>query len=120
MGHIRQYNDVVESSRLDYTTSDGTRPFPDNGDTYGMIRFHTSEIEKIDIPYGERFGGSNTDGPPCTLNGFTASRNGQIIPEWQFQGRFEPEDGAELYVVTNGEGKLLAVFDKGKFRPVER
>ena len=41
------------------------------------------EQENIKTPYGEIFGGTNTDGPPCTLNGFTGARNGQIIPEWQ-------------------------------------
>ena len=39
----------------------------------------------------------NTDGPPCTLNGFTGARNGKIIPEWNFSGRTEPKNGAELY-----------------------
>ncbi|MFN2744015.1 MULTISPECIES: hypothetical protein [unclassified Bacillus (in: firmicutes)] len=119
VGHINKYDDVVESFRLDYSFPDGTRPFPEGGSTYGMIRFKTKEVDKISIPYGERMGGTNTDGPPCTQNGFTSARNGEIVPEWQFQGRFEPEKGAELYTVINGEEKLIAIFDKGRFRPIE-
>ncbi|MGG3573625.1 T7SS effector LXG polymorphic toxin [Bacillus gobiensis] len=119
VGHINNYGDVVESFRLDYSFPDGTRPFPADGDSYGMIRFKTKEIDEIEIPYGERFSGTNTDGPPCTQNGFTGSRNGEIVPEWKFTSgqRFSPEDGAELYKVSAGEEKLLGVFDAtlGKF-----
>ena len=71
---IKKYEDVVESSRLDYTIWDGTRPYPEGGNSYAMIRFKTSKIDEIDIPYGEKFGGANTDGPPCTLNGFTGAK----------------------------------------------
>ncbi|WP_369899946.1 hypothetical protein [Bacillus manliponensis] len=111
VGHISKYDDVVESSRLDYTYEDGTRPFPDDGDTYGMIRFKSDYADEINIPYGEKFNGKNTDGPPCTLNGFTGSRNGEIIPEWKFSGYYFPQDGAELYKVVNDNEKLIAVFD---------
>ncbi len=48
----------------------------------------------ITIPYGDKFGGSNTDGPPCTLNGFTGSRNGITVPEYKFTNRTMPKDGA--------------------------
>ncbi|MFS0864285.1 hypothetical protein [Fredinandcohnia sp. 179-A 10B2 NHS] len=121
VGHIKSYDDVVESSRLDYTSWDGSRPFPENGETYGKIVFTSDRVDNIDIPYGERFGGDNTDGPPCTLNGFTASRNGEVIPEFRFDGRYLPEDGAELYAVTNGVEQLVGVFDAklGRFVPVE-
>jgi hypothetical protein len=108
---IRMYDDVIESSRLDYTTWDGSRPYPEGGDSYAMIRFKTSRVDDIDIPYGEKFGGINTDGPPCTLNGFTGARNGKIIPEFQFNDRYLPENGAELYQVIDGEDILSAVFD---------
>jgi hypothetical protein len=60
---IRMYDDVIESSRLDYTTWDGSRPYPEGGDSYAMIRIKTSEVDKIEIPYGKGFGGANTDGP---------------------------------------------------------
>lgn len=114
-----KYEDVVESLRLDYTSWDGTRPYPKDGDSYAMIRFKTSKIDEIDIPYGEKFGGSNTDGPPCTQNGFTGSRNGEIVPEWEFIDRFKPLEGAELFQVINGNETLVAVFDGKKFIPIE-
>jgi hypothetical protein len=53
------------------------------------------------------------------LNGFTGARNEKIIPEWEFIGRFEPQNGAELYKVVNGKEQLIATFDKGKFRPIK-
>ncbi|MCK0472329.1 hypothetical protein [Halalkalibacter sp. APA_J-10(15)] len=111
VGHIKDYGDVVESFRLDYTSWNGNRPFPEDGNVYGKIKFTTSNVENIEIPYGERFGGRNTDGPPCTQNGFTGSRNGEIVPEWQFDNRYLPNDGAELYKVANGNEKLVAIFD---------
>ena len=86
VSHIKGYDNVVESSRLDYVTGDGVRPYPEGGDTYAYIKFKTTDAEKIKTPHGEIFGGTNTDGPPCTLNGFTGARNGQIIPEWSLSG----------------------------------
>ncbi|PKR82387.1 hypothetical protein CWO92_24780 [Heyndrickxia camelliae] len=111
VGHIKNYGDVVESFRLDYTSWNGTRPFPEDGNVYGKIKFTTNNVDRIEIPYGERFGGTNTDGPPCTQNGFTGSRNGELVPEWQFDNRYFPNNGAELYRVTDGIEKLVAIFD---------
>ncbi|WP_051348459.1 pre-toxin TG domain-containing protein [Peribacillus kribbensis] len=111
VGHINNYGDVVESFRLDYTSWNGSRPFPESGNVYGKIKFTTNKVDNIEISYGERFGGSNTDGPPCTLNGFTGSRNSELVPEWQFDNRYFPNDGAELYRVTDGVDKLVARFD---------
>ncbi|MEN2768984.1 hypothetical protein [Ornithinibacillus xuwenensis] len=115
VGHINRYTDVVESSRLDYTSWDGSRPFPEDGNVYGKIKFKTSAVEDIEIPYGERLGGNNSDGPPCTLNGFTGSRNDEIIPEWRFEDRHSPKVGAELYKVENGVEELVGTFDGEKF-----
>lgn len=98
----------VESFRLDYTSWDGTRPYPKDGGSYAMIRFKTSRIDEIEILYGEKFGGLNTDGPPCTQNGITGSRNYKIVPEWEFIDRFKPLEGAELYQVINGNETLVA------------
>ena len=56
--------------------------------------------------YAERFGGTNTDGPPCTLNGFASARNGRVVPEWTFNGYYKPQNGAELYKVINGEEEM--------------
>ncbi|OCB92970.1 putative ribonuclease YokI [Bacillus amyloliquefaciens] len=115
VANIRMYDDVVESSRLDYAFPDGTRPYPEGGDSYAMIRFKTANPEEIEIPYGKQFGGSNNDGPPCTQNGFTGARNGNIIPEWVFTRRLKPKAGSELYKVINGQEQLVGIFDGKKF-----
>ncbi|WP_156926726.1 hypothetical protein [Cohnella panacarvi] len=105
------------SLRLDYLDGQGNRPFPDNGSSYGVIRFRTSRVEEIEIPYGERMGGTNYDGNPCTQNGFTGARNEEIIPEWKLDGRINPIDGAELYKVSDDKERLVGIYDarKGKF-----
>ncbi|MBL5769363.1 hypothetical protein [Heyndrickxia sporothermodurans] len=111
VGHIKNCDDVVESFRLDYTSWNGNRLFSVDGNVYGKIKFTTNNVDNIEIPYGERFGGTNTDGPPCTQNGFTGSRNGEFVPEWHFNNRYFPDNGAELYRVTDGTEKLVAIFD---------
>ncbi len=67
----------------------------------------------------EIFGGKNTDGPPCTQNGFTGSRNGEVIPEWRFADRQKPEQGAKLFEVVDGREKLVGVFDGKKWISVK-
>ena len=120
VSHIKGYNNVVESSRLDYVTGDGVRSYPEGGDTYAYIKFKTTDAEKIKTPYGEIFGGTNTDGPPCTLNGFTGARNGQIIPEWSLSGEYvKPKKGAELHKVVNGKDTVVAIFDGKHFVEVK-
>ena len=119
VSHIKGYNNVVESSRLDYVTGDGVRSYPEGGDTYGYIKFKTEEIDKISIPYGKDFGGMNTDGPPCTLNGFTAARNGEVVPEWTLDARITPNEGAELHKVVNGKDTVVAIFDGEHFVKVK-
>ena len=52
-------------------------------------------------PYGKVFGGTNGDGPPCTLNGFTGARNGAIVPEWELSVRVKPNKGAEPVSYTH-------------------
>ena len=119
VSHIKGYDNVVESSRLDYVTGDGVRPYPEGGDTYAYIKFKTTDAEKIKTPHGEIFGGTNTDGPPCTLNGFTGARNGQIIPEWSLSGEYvKPKKGAELHKVVNGKD-TVAIFDGKHFVEVK-
>jgi hypothetical protein len=118
VSHIKNYDDVVESSRLDYVLKDGTMPYPENGNVYGYIKFTPSETNGISIPYGEIFGGTNTDGAPCTLNGFTGARNGEIIPEWMFDNRVTPDEGSELHKVVDGSDKIIGIFDGTKFVPI--
>lgn len=119
-GYIARYDDVVESSRLDYTKADGTRPYPEGGTSYGYIKFQTKDTDMIGIPYGKEFGGTNTDPPPCTLNGFTGARNGEIIPEWNVNGYMRPNIGAELHEVNNGKDTVVAVYNGKYFKRVNR
>ena len=102
--HIKGTSDIIESLRLDYPNT----PFTNEG-SYGVIRYKTPEPKNLEIPYGERFGGTNTDGLPCTLNGFSGCRNGEIVPEFKAV-RGYPMDGAKLYQVTDGIEELRATF----------
>ena len=86
VSHIHGYDNVVESSRLDYTINSDIRPYPEGGNAYGYIKFMTDDVDRIGIPYGTEFGGGNTDPAPCTRNGFTGARNGEVIPEWTVDG----------------------------------
>ena len=119
ISHIKGYDNVVESSRLDYVTGDGVRPYPEGGDAYGYIKFKTKRTNKIEIPYGKVFGGTNVDGPPCTLNGFTGARNGAIVPEWELSVRVKPNKGAELHKVINEKDTVVAIFDGKHFKEVK-
>lgn len=57
---------------------------------------------------------------PCTLNGFTGARNGQIIPEWSLSGEYvKPKKGAELHKVVNGKDTVVAIFDGKHFVEVK-
>ncbi len=119
---FRDYQDLLESLRLDYLDRNGSRPFPDNGDTYGVIRFKTANSNEIDIPFGEKFNVDNPiyDGPPCTQNGFLGGRNDTVVPEFRFNGYFSPTE-AELYITVNGKEKLIGYYDilSKRFIPLE-
>ena len=62
--------------------------------------------------YGAEFGGINTDGSPCTRNGFLGSENGKVIPEWKIMDgkkavRFEKY--SKIIKVENG--KVIEVYE---------
>ena len=120
VSHIHGYDNVVESSRLDYTINSDIRPYPEGGNAYGYIKFMTDDVDRIGIPYGTEFGGGNTDPAPCTRNGFTGARNGEVIPEWTVDGNLEPIEGAELHRVIDSEDSILAIFDGEHFREVKK
>ena len=52
VSHIHGYDNVVESSRLDYTINSDIRPYPEGGNAYGYIKFMTDDVDRIGIPYG--------------------------------------------------------------------
>ena len=66
-------------------------------------------------------GGVNTDPPPCTLNGFTGARNGELIPEWYVKNDtiLVPINGAELHKVVNGVDNIIAIYINGMFKELE-
>ena len=120
VSHIHGYDNVVESSRLEYTINSDIRPYPEGGNAYGYIKFMTDDVDRIGIPYGTEFGGGNTDPAPCTRNGFTGARNGEVIPEWTVDGNLEPIEGAELHRVIDSEDSIVAIFDGEHFREVKK
>lgn len=116
----KTYSETVESLRLDYLDGSGNRVYPDGGTEYCVVRFKANKgvWDNVTIPYGEKLGGVNTDGEPCTLNGFLGGRNGTIIPEWKMQGYIEPDKGAEIFKVVNGVEELVAIFNGSSFTPM--
>ncbi|MEH7085950.1 hypothetical protein V7139_24880 [Neobacillus drentensis] len=134
-GYVAKYEDVVnvtsdyketlETLRLDYTyEKDGVviRTYPDDGDSYAVIRFKYSDVsdDLIQIPYGTEFYGSTTDSYPCTHNGFLGGRNDTIVPEWQVKDytRANIQEGAEMYRVVDGKEEKIAIFRNGRFEPI--
>ncbi len=86
-----------------------------DANTYIQKTIPASDIDKY---IGED--GWSTIGAPCTLNGFTGARNGQIIPEWSLSGEYvKPKKGAELHKVVNGKDTVVAIFDGKHFVEVK-
>ncbi|WP_048601811.1 hypothetical protein [Rubeoparvulum massiliense] len=112
--HLRSYDEIREGLRLDYAFDGGYCPFPEGGNTYGIIRFKTNV--PVEIPRTKEFGGNeviwiNEYGrQPFTGNGFTKSEN-IIIPEYIISksNKSIPIE-AEFYMVIDGEPKLVAIL----------
>lgn len=77
----------------------------------------------------KKWGGTNTDGAPCTGNGFLGSTNDEIIPEWKLKNLKEdgedlpgmkPKPGAEVHEVIDGQDYIVGVFRNNKFEEVPR
>ncbi|MBT2701331.1 hypothetical protein J7E79_29180 [Bacillus sp. ISL-40] len=120
------YKETLETLRLDYTyDEDGIviRTYPDDGDSYAVIRFKYRDVsdDLIQIPYGTEFYGSTTDAYPCIHNGFLGGRNETIVPEWQVKDydRANIQEGAELYRVVDGKEEKIAIFNNGRFEPID-
>lgn len=121
VSELRNPKGLFEGLRLDY---EGT-PFSPADGSVTVIRFTSSEVSDIKIPFGE--GMPNPTGgkvslmtPPFTGNGFTSATNGQVIPEFYSDG-LSINNGAQMIEITS-EGKeiLKAVYDEDlkKFVPV--
>lgn len=97
---------------------------------YGIIRFKTNALDKIDVSYGPTMegvgakppiGGFDNSPDPFTGHGFTKDMNGNIIPEFTMQ-RLQPNDGAELYRVNSETGveELVAKYVNGRFVKINK
>lgn len=123
--HIHDYKNVRESMRLDYSYYDNyknqvIRPYPEEGSVYGYIEFKAYNIESLspellEIPYGKGMSMPYSEWEnnewPWSGNGFTSSRNGEVIPEWATNNPIEMVEGAKLHRVTNGKDEVIAIFD---------
>ena len=118
---LDNYNEIFNSFRLDYPNTD-YNPKVDNFIAYVKFKVkEAGEIDKIEIPYSPKFGGTNTyDKAPCSGTGILNSKNGLIIPELKvkYREKIELLDGAELHIQTrDGKDILIGVFSDERFIP---
>ncbi len=119
VSQLSKYDDIYDSLRLDYPN---TAYHPNGDDSLAVIKYKTSDVLKIEIPYGKDMGGTLTEVAPFTGNGFTKATNGQIIPEYKCIDYLDVEDGAQLFEISkDGTEILRAVYSeiRGKFIPVK-
>ena len=94
---LETMHDMYWGLRLDYPGS----KFLENGAGYAVIRFQSSAINNLYIPYCVEMGGEEPHALPNTGGGFTASILGEGgFPVYNFEGDYAPNEGAELYEVT--------------------
>jgi len=109
---LGDFRKAYNSLRLDY---DGSQ-FNDVSDQFlGVIRFKTRDVDGIGIPYSKEFGSKHEGSYPFTGNGFIATGNGKIRPEFVIQRNdgVEYMNGAEIYILDRaGSEKLVGVFSK--------
>jgi hypothetical protein len=113
--HLGNMDEIYDALRLDYSNT----KFVKDGD-YAVIRFMTDEVDKMNIPYSSKFENSlyikHDINYPQTGNGFTSAKDGSLIPEFEAKGFMIPNDGAELYKVSNGVEELIAIYDEDLMR----
>ena len=124
--HLSGHNlkQTIDNFALDYEGSRFTQALADGQDRYLIFEGRlTGTKNHIDIPRGERFGGQHTDNLPCTLNGFTACRSDEILPEYKipYKQKRYPEHGSTISVIENGIKREMLMFDskEGKFVPFQ-
>lgn len=109
VSHLKTYREYYGGLRLDYPNS---KYNPQKDTILGTIEFSTPDVSMIKTPYGPEMGGTETDPPPFTGNGFTKAKNGQVIPEYKAEDYMKLKDGAKLYTVDQyGTKTLRAVYD---------
>lgn len=116
---LKTYDDYYEALRLDYKPP---RFNPETDTSMYAIRFKTSSLELLKIPYSKCLDDEGKEYlPPTTGNGFTSARNNKIVPEYRFSKDITPFYGAEIYEITkDGREILRAVYTKRdkKFIPI--
>ncbi|GHU55506.1 hypothetical protein FACS1894132_11700 [Clostridia bacterium] len=90
-----------------------------------VIEYKTSESSKFFTPYSSDFGGTTEFPDPFTGNGFTASTNKSLIPEYHVEGvgqnATHVTHGSTIYAVTpSGQKTAVATFVDGAFEKTER
>ncbi len=117
---LGDFRKAYNSLRLDY---DGSQ-FNDVSDQFlGVIRFKTKNVDRIEIPYSKKFGGSYANSYPFTGNGFISTGDGKIRPEFvvnKNQG-LELNNDAEIFVYDRyGNEKFIGTYrrDQNKFMEI--
>jgi hypothetical protein len=106
--------------RLDYAPKTlGELPaFSLSADAVAVIRFKTTRVSSIEIPYGKDLGGTASYPEPATGNGFLGSVNGKVVPEFKIsdQKRIPINEGMEIFHVNSeGTEDLIAVYNNNRF-----
>jgi hypothetical protein len=110
---LKSPKEIYEGLRLDYS---GT-PFGIADDSMVAIRFNSKDAANLKIPYGEGMP-RPADIPkmeyPFTGNGFTASTNGHIVPEFYSSEGLSLNNMQLVEIRSDGSEILRAVYDSGK------
>lgn len=119
VANCKSYMDYFNTLGLDYS---GTKFNKDTDECLYVIRFKSDAVEKstgkLCIPYGEKFGGKETNPLPFTGNGFAGADVDTVTPEFKFDSFEDVMDGAEMYKVDRaGNQKLVAVYEKETENP---
>ena len=110
VANLQTYESIYDGLRLDQRKEDGSLAFAEP--VFGVIRFTTGDGDELCAAYSSALGGNSLGLAPFTGTGFTAARNGQVIPEWEFYDQVSIEAGAQLYRVEKGKGmELIGRYD---------
>ena len=82
VANLQTYESIYDGLRLDQRKEDGSLAFAEP--VFGVIRFTTGDGDMLFTAYSSALGGNSLGQAPFTGTGFTAARNGQVIPEWEF------------------------------------
>ncbi len=84
-------DDVISGLRLDYSGSNFA-----GSKSYATLEFDLPNADDVSIPYSQSMGGTVTDAYPRTGNGFIATVDGKIRPEYTLGGGIDVSNGTVL------------------------